>query len=258
VEPKLTGLVIAKNEEQRIGACLRALAFCDEILVIDSSSTDKTPELVRAAGARLVDRPFTSYAGAKEEGRALARGRWVLNVDADEIVTEQLARQIQEIVAHEQAPCAAYAIPFKNYFRSVWVRRAGYYPDRHVRLFLRERARWDLSRPTHARVLVDGDTGTLTGHIEHHSFTSIQQFVQKSSRYAASFAEFAYAEGRRAGFSTIAIHTIGRFLRAYVLQGGFLEGTLGLTIAGLQAFEVFQKYARLWERGRFEQDAPRG
>jgi glycosyltransferase involved in cell wall biosynthesis len=258
VEPRLTGLVITKNEEPRIEACLRALSFCDEIVVIDSSSTDKTPELVRAAGARLVDRPFTSFADLKEEGRAMARGRWVLNVDADEIVSEELAHQIRDVVARDDDPCAAYAIPYKNFFRSVWVRHAGYYPDPHVRLFLRERAKWDPSQPTHARVLIDGKIGMLGGHIEHHSFSSIQDFVQKSSRYAASFAEFKHSQGRRAGFFTIAVHTIGRFFRAFVLQGGFMDGTLGLTIAGLQAYEVFQKYARLWERGRFEREVRRG
>jgi glycosyltransferase involved in cell wall biosynthesis len=250
VAPRLTGLVITKNEERRIEACLRALSFCDEIVVIDSSSSDKTPDLVRAAGAQLVDRPFTSFAGLKEEGRVLARGRWVLNVDADELVSAELALQIKDIVARDDEPCAAYAIPFKNYFGSVWVRRAGYYPDPHIRLFLRERARWDPAHPTHARVLVDGKTGMLDGHIEHRSFSSIQDFVKKSSRYAASFAESAHAQGRRAGFFTIASHTFARFFRAFVLQGGFLEGTLGLVIAGLQAYEVFQKYARLWERGR--------
>jgi glycosyltransferase involved in cell wall biosynthesis len=243
-------MVVCKDEVARIGACLESLAFCDEILVVDSGSTDGTLALIEKAGARLIQRPFLSMNDQKEFGRAEARGSWVLNLDADEVATPELQREIREALAHEP-DCAAYRIPFRNHFRSVWVKRSGYYPDPHVRLVQKDRTHWDRDVPVHDVVRVEGRIGTLRGHIDHYSFESIGDFIAKSCDYADRFAQRAHGEGRRAGLWTIAAHTLARFVKAYVLKAGFLEGTLGITISGLQAYEVFQKYVRLWELGRF-------
>jgi glycosyltransferase involved in cell wall biosynthesis len=254
---RLTGMVVCKNEAARIGACLDSLAFCDEILVIDSGSTDGTLDIIHNTRARLLERPFLSMNDQKEYGREMSQGTWVLNLDADEVVTHALQEEIGRVVSEERG-FGAYRIPFRNHFRSVWVRRSGYYPDPHVRLVRRDRARWDREVPVHDVVRVDGPIGSLEGHIDHYSFDSIADFIAKSCDYADRFARRAFAEGRRAGWWTIGIHTLGRFLKAYVLKAGFLEGALGITISGLQAYEVFQKYVRLWELGRFsgERRAP--
>jgi glycosyltransferase involved in cell wall biosynthesis len=251
---RLTGLVVCRNEAERIGACLDSLAFCDEVIVVDSGSTDATVELAKRRGARLFERAWVTINDQKDFGRSMAQGEWVLNLDADEVVSPDLAAEIRRVVA-EEPDVAAYRIKFRNYFRSVWVKRSGYYPDPHIRLLRRDRARWDLDAPVHDRVIADGAIGSLDGHIDHYSFQSIDHFLAKSSRYASWFAAAAYARGRRAGVVDIALHTIGRFFKAYVLQGGVLEGALGLTISGLQAYEVFQKYVRLWELTRFGGEA---
>ncbi|MCK6552760.1 glycosyltransferase family 2 protein [Myxococcota bacterium] len=249
---RLSGIVVCRNEARRIEACLESLAFCDEVVVVDSGSTDGTPELARAKGARVVTRPFHNINDQKDHARTLARGTWVLNLDADEVVTPELRAEVEALVARGGDPgIAAYLIPFRNHFRTAWVRRSGYYPDPHVRLLKRDAARWDVTAPVHDLVLADGAIGRLTGHVDHHSFESIAHFVEKSSRYADAFARAAHAKGRRSGPGTIALHTIGRFFRAYVLKLGVLEGALGLVISGLQAYEVFQKYVRLWELQRF-------
>jgi hypothetical protein len=120
-----------------------------------------------------------------------------------------------------------------------------------VRFIRRERARWDLETPVHDRVVADGRTGMLRGHVVHYSFHSVAHFLEKSAVYAEGFARDAYEKGRRATAATILVHTAWRFFRAYVLKGGFLEGALGLTISGLQAVEVWRKYTRLWELSRF-------
>lgn len=245
-------MVICQDEAARIEACLDALAFCDEIVVVDSGSTDGTLDLVRAKGARLFERPWGGMNDQKDYGRQQARGRWVLNVDADEVVSPELAREVRAIADRgDDGGPAAYRIPFRNYFRDQWVRGCGYHPDHHVRLVRGDRARWDVERPAHDRVLVDGETGTLRGAIEHYSFESVDDFLGKSKRYARASALDAFRRGRRAGPATIAVHSGWRFFKAYVLQAGWRDGALGLVIAGLQAYEVFQKYARLWELTRF-------
>ena len=250
--PYLTGMIVCKNEARRIGACLESLAFCDERVAIDSGSDDGTLELLEKHGVRVISRPWSGMNEQKEYGRTSSRGEWLLNLDADEVATPELRAEIVHLLERGGPPGVdAYAIPFRNHFRSVWVRRSGYYPDPHVRLVRRERVRWDASAPVHDRVVVEGAIGRLSEHIDHYSFESIGHFLQKSCAYAAAFAAAEHRAGRRAGVSTIALHTAFRFFKAYVLKGGFLEGALGLTISGLQAYEVFQKYVRLWELGRF-------
>jgi glycosyltransferase involved in cell wall biosynthesis len=244
-------MVICRNEVERIGACLDSLEFCDEILVIDSGSTDGTLEIVRKTKAQLIERTFSSYNDQREFGRRAAKGAWLLSIDADEVVSPELAREIRAVVSDANVPHAAFELPFKNYFRTIWIRRCGYYPDPHVRLMLRDRTRWDPDTPVHERVLVDGSVGRLQHHVQHYSFDSVEDFVEKSCRYAAMFAAKAHADGMRSSPWTITVHTVGRFFRAYVLKGGFLQGVPGLIISGLQAYEVFQKYVRLWELERF-------
>lgn len=244
-------MVICKNEARRIGACLQSLRFCDEVVVVDSGSTDGTVALAERFGARIFERPYTGQNDQKDFARAQCRGEWVLCLDADEVVTPELEFEIRSVV-EQGSTQAGYLIPFRNHFRRQWVRRCGYYPDPHVRLVRRERARWDATVPVHDKVLLDGPLGRLSGHIDHYSFESIDHFVAKSSRYAEGFARDAYAKGKRVHLGTIWLHTVGRFVRAYLLKGGIWEGSLGLVISGLQAFEVFQKYVRLWELQRFE------
>lgn len=250
-EVRLTGMVICQDEAERIGACLDSLAFCDEVVVVDSGSTDGTLDIVRAKGARLFENPWAGMNGQKDFGRLQAKGRWVLNIDADEVVSSELAEQVRAIADGDESGPSAYTMPFRNYFRDAWVRRCGYYPDPHIRFVTQARCHWDASVPAHDKVHVDGTVGHISGHVDHYSFTSLDDFLSKSSRYSAAFALTAYKKGRRASGGTVFVHTTGRFFKAYVLKAGFLDGTLGLIISGLQAYEVFQKYARLWELSRF-------
>ncbi|MCB9652776.1 MAG: glycosyltransferase family 2 protein [Deltaproteobacteria bacterium] len=248
---RLTGVVVAKDEAGRIEACLDALSFCDErIVVLDAASSDGTAGILEARDVRTVVRPFVNMNDQKDFGRSIAEGTWVLNVDADEVVSDHLKAQVLDVLAQDP-PHAAFRIPFRNHLRNVWIRRCGYYPDYHVRLVRRDRAHWDKAVPVHDRVVVEGTIGTLSGPIDHYSFESVAHFLKKSADYAERFAIDAHARGRRAGLLTIGFHTAWRFFKTFVLRGGFLEGTLGLVISGLQAYEVFQKYVRLWERSRF-------
>jgi glycosyltransferase involved in cell wall biosynthesis len=258
-EVRLSGMLVCQDEARRIEACLDALAFCDEIVAVDSGSTDGTLDILRARGVRVFQEPWRGMNGQKDFGRRQARGTWVLNVDADEVVSPALARQARAVADGSDDGPVAFRVPFRNYFREQWVRRCGYWPDPHVRLVRRDRCRWDPTAPVHDRVLVEGAVGALTGHVDHYSFESLDDFLGKSRRYARVYAEVVHARGQRASAWTVASHTLFRFFKAYVLKAGFLDGGLGLVISGLQAYEVFQKYARLWELSRFPgaEGAPR-
>jgi glycosyltransferase involved in cell wall biosynthesis len=252
----ISAMIICRDEAQRIGDCLDATAFCDERVVVDSGSTDGTLDILRSRDVRLFERPFVSWNDQKDFGRAQCAGDWVLNVDADEVVTPELRDEIRGWLDRGVPEGVdGFRMPFRNHFRGAWVRSCGYYPDRHVRLVRRVRARWDVEA-VHDRLVVEGRVDELAGHIDHHSFESIADFLHKSGRYAEAFARHAHARGRRAGVADLLLRPAFRFFRAAVLQGGLAEGALGVTIAGLQACEVFQRYARLWELGRF--GPPRG
>ncbi len=252
---KISGLVISKNESPRIESCLQALSFCDELLVIDSGSTDGTQKKARALGAQVFEHPFANYAAQKEYGRTRCTGDWILCVDADEQVSSKLETQIKQVVSSCSVETAAFRIPFRNHFKSTWVKRCGYYPDHHVRLFRKSRARWDLSRPVHEKLLIEGHTETLSGHINHYTMRSIPHFLAKSSRYAELFAKTAHQRGQKSGPFLALLRAGFRFFRAYILKTGFLAGRLGLVLSVLQAFEVYQKYIRLWELKTFASES---
>ena len=163
----LTGMVICQNEAARIADCLASLSFCDEVLVIDSGSTDGTQAIVRASGATLIERHWLGWNDQKDFGRAQARGRWVLNIDADEVVTADLRAEITQAIAGAADDVAGFRIPFRTHFRSAWVRTCGYHPDHHIRLVRGDRARWDRDA-VHDRVVTEGRVCTLTSHIDHY------------------------------------------------------------------------------------------
>jgi glycosyltransferase involved in cell wall biosynthesis len=243
---KLSATVIAQDEERALPECLASLkGFCDEIVVVDGGSRDKTREVASAAGARLLERPFDDYARQHEFARSEARGEWVLSIDADERASAELAR------AALDGPHAAYSLPFKNHFRGVWLRHGGFWPDRHVRLYRREASRYDLSRPVHEKLIVQGSIGQLEAPILHYTYDSFADCLEKMRRYGERAALGLHVAGRRAGAWDVAARPLWRFVRSYLLQAGFLDGAAGAAMAWGKAYEGWVKYARLWELSRF-------
>jgi (heptosyl)LPS beta-1,4-glucosyltransferase len=252
---QISGMIICKDEADCIADCLRSLDFCDEIVVVDSGSTDGTQDIVRSFPTRLVERPFESWNDQKEFGRQEVSSEWVLNIDADEIVSPELRAELLALVRESNDTTVAGArMPFRTHFKRRWIRTCGYYPDYHTRFVRKERAHWDVNA-VHDRVVVDGKIQQLTGHMEHYSFESIDDFVQKSCRYSNAFAVRAHAIGRRSGLASMLVRPVFRFVKSYIFQRGFTQGNLGFLISMLQAYEVFQKYSRLWERNRSWGDA---
>ncbi|HEX4383275.1 MAG TPA: glycosyltransferase family 2 protein [Myxococcales bacterium] len=242
---KLSATIIAQDEERALPDCLASVkGLCDEILVIDGGSKDRTREVAARAGARVLERPFDDYARQHEFARTEAKGDWILSIDADERASAEISR-------FPQAPHAAFSLPFKNHFRGVWLRHGGFWPDRHVRLFRRDACRYDPGRAIHERLLVEGSIGQLQAPILHYTYDSLADCLQKMQRYGERAATMLHERGVRAGPAQVALRPLWRFVRGYLLKGGFLDGGPGAAMAWARAFEAYCRYARLWELSRF-------
>ena len=248
---KLTAIVTTLNEEGNIAECLATLSFADEILVVDSYSTDRTVSI--ASGIARVKVLQHEYAGNGPQcnwAMDQAANPWVLIVDADERVTPALAREIEELL--EEGPSAEhYFLRRDNVFADKVVRHSGWGQDRLVRLVKRGSARYPEQR-VHADMRPDGPTPTLDAPLLHYTFRSMPQYLEKLHRYAEWGARDLAQRGRRAGFVEVALRPAWRFFRMFLLQAGFLDGPHGFVISALQSYGVFLKWARLWELQRLE------
>lgn len=241
----LTACVIAFNEEDRIGDCLRSLDFCDEIIVVDSHSTDRTREVAAELGAKVVERDWPGYGAQKEFATRLASNDWILSLDADERVSKRLREEIIALRRRGFGAKAGWRMPRVTEWRGRWIRHGTWYPDRQLRLFDRRRGRWGGYNP-HDRYEIDGPVGKLGGEILHYTYRSFQEHLRTIDRYTEIMAQGLHDRGRRARLSDIVLRPALRFFRFYFLKLGFLEGWRGLCLAYLVAYYVRLKYVRLY------------
>ena len=247
----LSALVPTFNEEGNIGDCLASLAFADEILVVDSFSTDRTVEIASAfPRTRVLQHEYFGNGPQCNWAMERAAHPWILIVDADERVTPELAREIEEVLA--RGPAAdAYRVRRDDVFFGRVLRHGGLGAHGLVRLARKGSASYP-NRRVHADMEVRGPAPVLSGRLTHYTYRSFPDYVGKLARYAEWGAADRFRAGRRAGFFAIAFHPAWRFLRMYLLQAGFLDGAAGLVVCGLQGYCTFLKYARLWEWTRME------
>jgi glycosyltransferase involved in cell wall biosynthesis len=242
--PKISLIVITRNEEELIGQCLKSAAhFCDELIVVDSFSTDRTVEIARGLGARVLQRPFEGYIAQKQFALEQARGEWVFSLDADEQATWQLGSEVRTALEGPH-PADGYRIRRVLYHLGRYYTR-GLYPDWHLRLFRRERARFGGHEP-HASVEVGGSIAKLDAPILHFSYRDVADHVATINRLSSQAAAEG-DPGAMTAFRMIA-NPAWRFVNFYFLRGGFREGGRGLYAAMSAAFYVFLKYAKLYER----------
>jgi glycosyltransferase involved in cell wall biosynthesis len=242
---KISAAVITLNEERNLPRALASLAFCDEIVVVDSGSTDRTAEIAEQVGARVFVRGWTGYAGQKNFAAERASHDWILALDADEEVSPELAASIARL--REQGPgSAGYAFPRRARYLGRWIRHSGWYPDAKVRLYDRRKARWT-GDYVHESVEVDGPTGRLEGDLLHYTCDSFSRHVQTVDRYTTLAAREMRARGRRPSLVRLLIGPPWTTFRTYVLQLGFLDGFAGLLIAVMAGFYVFCKYVKARE-----------
>lgn len=238
----LSVTLITRDAAGQLADCLASVAFADEIIVVDSGSTDDTVELARRRGARVLQREWLGFGPQKQFAVDAASHDWVLCVDADERVSRELREQI---VSELKAPRGfVYAIPRRNRFLGRWLRHGEGYPDWSVRLFHRAHARWG-TEPVHEKVVSRSRVLKLSGDLLHDSAETLEKYLDKQNRYTSLQAEAMYAEGRRANTLQLTISPVLRFFKYYVLRLGFLDGVPGLVHIAIGCMNSFNKYAKL-------------
>ena len=240
----VTATVITLNEGANIDACLASLAWADEVLVVDSGSTDDTVTRARALGARVVSHEWQGYAAQKDFAAAEAACDWIVSIDADERVTPALADEIRTKV-RENPAAAGFRMPRVTWHLGRWIRGTDWYPDYQLRLYHRARARWTRRR-VHESVQADGPVGLLKHELEHYPYRDIAQHHATMDRYTTLAAAEMFDAGRRAGVADLLLHPPAAFVRNYVFRRGFALGMPGFIISGMNAYYVFLKFAKLW------------
>ncbi len=250
----VTVFVIAQDEEAHIADCLASAAFAAERVVLDGGSRDRTRELAAAAGARVEQRPFDGMNAQKNAALDLCRQPWVLNLDADERVGEELRRELEALFAAGEPPCAGYTMPRRAFHLGRWIRGGGWYPDRKLRLFRRTAGRF-AGRDPHDKVVVDGPVGRLGGDLLHYAYRDLAHHVAKMDGYTTAAARSAHAAGRRAALPRMLLAPPLRFLKAYFLRAGFRDGRAGLVLAWMAARYEWHRYRKLRRLCRGEEPA---
>jgi glycosyltransferase involved in cell wall biosynthesis len=242
----ISAVIITFNEEDHIGRCLDSLAaVADEILVVDSFSTDHTVEICKARGARCVPHRFEGHIQQKNYATALASSDCILALDADEALSEELRNAIR--LAKRNWSGDGFSVPRRTNYCGRWIKHSGWYPDRKIRLWNRTKGRWGGVNPHDRVVMNEGSRiGHLDGDLFHYSYTSGRQHLEQMKRFSSIAADEAYRRGRRARvIGDIVLNPALTFLKKYLLQLGFLDGGAGLKIAARTAQGKFLKYSKL-------------
>jgi len=248
----LSCCIIAMDEEDRLEDCLASVAFCDEVVLVDSHSKDRTRELARARGAQVIERDWPGHVAQKEFAIRAATHEWVLCVDADERVSDELRAEIEALRARGFPRHAGWRFPRLPNYLGTWVRHGTWYPDLQLRLFDRRRARWGGHDP-HDRVELEpgATSGVLHGDLLHYPYRSFADHLATIDQYTSLMARGMLARGRKVGLSELFLRPWVRFARFFFLKRGFLLGWKGLVLALLAAHYVRLKYMKLLvlERG---------
>ena len=243
--PPVSVTIITRNEAAHIAAALDSVAWADERIVVDSGSTDETEAIARAHGARVETRPWEGYSAQKNYAASIATYDWILSLDADERVSDPLGIEIRETL---NAPNSrlGYRIPRVAFYLGRWIRSSDWWPDWQLRLYDRRHGHWSRVH-VHESVRVGGPVGRLRGELQHYPYATVADHLETIDRYTSIAARELYENGRRSGFSRLAVHPALAFARNYVLRGGFRQGSAGLIVSLLNSYYVLLKFVKLWE-----------
>jgi len=248
---KISATIIACNEAANIGDACKSLSWADEVVVVDSGSTDQTRQIAEACGARVFTRDWPGFAAQKQFAVDQTVNDWIFSLDADERVSPELQTSIARLQNEPEASLAdGYRIPRRSFYQGRWIKGGGWYPDWQLRLFKKTRGRWE---PRHIHESVKLDSGAriekLSGDILHYSVRdSAHHHRMIGERYAPLAAQQMFEERRHTSTLKIATAAPAAFLSSYILKGGFRDGLAGITIASFAAHHAFLKHVMLWEK----------
>ena len=245
---KITAAIITYNEESNIRDAIQSVEWADEVLVVDSESTDRTCEIAEEMGARVISKPWPGFSTQKQFATDQAANDWIFSLDADERVSPELRQEIAVIAA--AGPNAdGYSIPRLSFYMGKPIRHSGWYPDYVTRLYPRERASYGEER-VHEKLHYSGEMREekLTGDLLHYTYRDLNHYLVKSAHYAQAWSQQRYEKGKKASLLQAFIHGVGCFVKMYLVRAGFLDGRQGLLLALLSAHSTFVKYADLWVR----------
>jgi glycosyltransferase involved in cell wall biosynthesis len=240
--PRISVIVITRNEAHAIGACLESVQWADEIVVLDSGSRDATVEICSQYTDRVFQTDWPGFGMQKNRALELAGGNWVLSLDADERVTPALAEEIQAKLPGTRAD--GFIIPFRSSYLGRFINHGDWRGERHLRLFRRTAGHFTADR-VHERLIVDGTVETLANPIEHHPFADPEEVLDKINLYSSASAELKLARGERSSLAKALFHAFWTFCKGYVFKAGFLDGREGFLVAVSNAEGCFYRYVKL-------------
>jgi glycosyltransferase involved in cell wall biosynthesis len=237
-------IIITCNESKNIRRCLESVKWADEIVVVDSNSTDDTKKIASEFTDKIFNLDWGGFGAAKEFAKNQARGEWILSVDADEVVKQELKEEILKVI-NSADPQDGYFIPRRSNFLGRWMKHGGWYPDLVLRLFKKQKGQFT-SRLVHEKVIVDGRTGNLKNDLWHYTDPDLDRYLVKMNRYTSIDALQRLKEDKTSSPIDLLIRPVATFTKMYFFKMGFLDGMAGLILAVSSAFHVFVKYAKLW------------
>lgn len=249
----LSVAIITHNEEANLERSLGSVAWADEIIVVDSGSTDRTADIARSFRVRFFLEEWKGFAGQKNSALEKCHCDWILSLDADEALSDELAKEIWKLL-EGSPPLDGYAMPRRNLFLNKWMRHGGFYPDPKLRLFRRGAAEFE-ARPVHETVHFVGQSGRLKGALVHYAYPTLVDYIAHMDRYSSLGAETAITQGK-AGKAlprflvNVALNPVATFVYNYIFRLGFLDGREGLLLHLYHSVYVSWKYAKAWERTR--------
>jgi glycosyltransferase involved in cell wall biosynthesis len=248
---EISAVIITFNEEKRLEPALKSLAgLVSEIVVVDSFSTDNTVKLAKKYTNKVFQRKWTDYSDQKNYANTRASFPWILSLDADERISPELSEEILEI-KKEEPENDGFLIPRQVYYLRKWIRHSGWYPDRKLRLFRKDKARW-VGEYVHERIEIEGKIQKLSGSIHHFTYRNISEHLDRINKFSELGAQKLYAKGKKCGWYHLAFMPFFRFVKSFFWRAGFLDGYPGFIISVLNGYSIFLRYAKLreiWKKG---------
>jgi glycosyltransferase involved in cell wall biosynthesis len=242
--PAITAVVITFNEEARIAEAIASLSCCDEVIVVDSGSSDRTVEIAQRLGARVIEREWPGYSKQKNFGAEQAANDWIFSIDADERLSIELADEIVRWKKHETENLVAWSVARRAFYLGKWISHSGWYPDWKMRLYHRRYCGWE-GDFVHERIKAQGNAGRFRGDLLHFPYRDWTDHVNRIDRYTRLAAQAAQSKGQRGNLLKLVFGPPASFMKTFILRGGFLDGWRGLAIAYMGARYVLQREFRI-------------